>query len=72
MFLAPEFPFPGNEDDRRTPPGRLMRGVQFFESHIGCQLLPSGRYAELPDGHGFRDIRVINVNPVHAVVYGTK
>lgn len=72
VFLVSEFPFPENEDGCRTPPGRLMCGVQFFEAHIGCQLLPSSRYVELLDGCGFEDIGVIDVNPMHAVIYGTK
>ena len=71
-FLVSEFPFPEREEDCRTVPGRLMCGVQFFEAHIGCQLLPTSRFVELLDGAGFRDVGVIDVNPTHVVVHGRK
>jgi len=71
-FLVSEFPFPEREDECRTVPGRLMCGVQFFEAHIGCQLLPSRRFVELLEGAGFRDVGVIDVNPLHAVIHGVK
>ncbi len=31
-----------------------MCGVQFFEAHIGCQLLPTARFLDLPQRAGFR------------------
>lgn len=71
VFLVSEFPF-SEEEDTRTVPGRLMCGVQFFEAHIGCQLLPSSRFVELLRGSGFKDIGVIDVTPTHAVIHGTK
>jgi hypothetical protein len=49
-----------------------MCGVQFFEAHIGCQLLPSSRFAEILASAGFRDVGVIDVNPLQVVVHGTK
>lgn len=72
VFLVSEFPFPDNEEDTRTVPGKLMCGVQFFEAHIGCQLLPSSRFVELLQGTGFKDIGVIDVSPTHAVIHGRK
>jgi len=72
MFLVSKFPFPGREDDCRTVPGRMMCGVQFFEAHIGCQLLPTSRFVELLEGAGFRDVAAIDVTPTHVVVHGTK
>jgi SAM-dependent methyltransferase len=72
VFLVSEFPFPEDEADCRTVPGRLMCGVQFFEAHIGCQLLPSSRFAEILASAGFRDVGVIDVNPLQVVVHGTK
>ena len=71
-FLVSEFPFPDHEEDCRTVPGRLMCGVQFFEAHIGCQLLPTARFVDLLQRAGFREVGVIDVTPVHVVVHGTK
>lgn len=71
-FLVSEFPFPGQEEDCRTVPGRLMCGVQLFEAHIGCQLLPTTRFIEHLDRAGFRDLGVVDVTPMHVVVHGTK
>jgi hypothetical protein len=47
-------------------------GVQIFEAHIGCQLLPTARFVDLLEQTGFRDVGVIDVTAVHAVVHGTK
>ena len=71
-FLVSEFPFPEREEDCRTVPGRLMCGVQMFEAHIGCQLLPTSRFVQHLGQAGFRDVGVIEVTPMHVVVYGTK
>ena len=71
-FLVSEFPFPEREEDTRTVPGRLMCGVQAFEAHIGCQLLPTSRFVELLELAGFRDVGAIGVTPTHVVIHGTK
>lgn len=71
-FLVSEFPFPEREEDCRTVPGRLMCGVQMFEAHIGCQLLPTSRFVQHLKRAGFRDVAVIEVTPMHVVVHGTK
>ena len=71
-FLVSEFPFSEHEEDCRTVPGRLMCDVQFFEAHIGCQLLPTARFVDLLEQAGFREVGVIDVTPVHVVVHGTK
>lgn len=71
-FLVSEFPFPEREEDTRTVPGRLMCGVQAFEAHIGCQLLPTSRFVELLDRAGFRDVGSIDVTPTQVVIHGTK
>lgn len=70
VFLVSEFPFPEREEDCRTVPGRLMCGIQFFEAHIGCQLLPTSRFVTLLQDAGFRDVGVVDVNPTHVVVHG--
>ena len=72
VFLVSEFPFPEAEEDCRTVPGRMMCGVQFFEAHIGCQLLPTSRFVELLSGAGFRDVGAIEVTPTHVVIHGTR
>lgn len=72
VFLVSEFPFPENEADCRTVPGRLMCGVQAFEAHIGCQLLPTRRFVELLSGAGFKEVGSIDVTPMQVVVHGTK
>lgn len=71
-FLVSEFPFPEREEDTRTVPGRLMCGVQAFEAHIGCQLLPTSRFVELLEHAGFRDVGSIDVTPTHVVIHGTR
>jgi SAM-dependent methyltransferase len=71
-FIVSEFPFPEREEDTRSVPGRLMCGVQFFEAHIGCQLLPSSRFVEHLEKAGFYDVGVIDVTPMHVVIHGTK
>lgn len=71
-FIVSEFPFPEREEDCRTVPGKLMCGVQFFEAHIGCQLLPSSRFVDLLQGAGFQQVGVIDVTPMHVVIHGTK
>lgn len=69
-FIVSEFPFPEREEDCRSIPGRLMCGVQFFEAHIGCQLLPTSRFVELLEGAGFTDVGAIDVTPTHVVIHG--
>jgi SAM-dependent methyltransferase len=71
-FLVSEFPFPEREEDTRNVPGRLMCGVQAFEAHIGCQLLPTSRFVQLLEHAGFRDVGSIDVTPTHVVIHGTK
>jgi SAM-dependent methyltransferase len=71
-FIVQEFPFPEREEDVRSVPGRLMCGVQFFEAHIGCQLLPSSRFVEHLEKAGFKDVGVVDVTPLHVVIHGTK
>lgn len=71
-FLVSEFPFPEDEEACRSVPGRLMCGVQCFEAHIGCQLLPATRYVAHLEAAGFTDVGVIDVTPMHVVIHGTR
>ena len=70
-FLVSEFPFPEHLEACRTLPGQIMSGVQYFEAHIGCQLLPTAHFVALLEAAGFRDVGVIEVTPVHVVIHGT-
>ena len=70
LFLVSEFPFPEDEAGCRTPAGRLMCGVQFFEAHIGCRLQPTRTFVDLLTDAGFTDVGVVPVTPTHVVVHG--
>ncbi|MFV1970953.1 MAG: class I SAM-dependent methyltransferase [Acidimicrobiia bacterium] len=72
FFLNSDFPFPDDPSGLRTVPGRIMSGVQYFEALIDDQLLPINYYIELLTRHGFRDIGVVELTPVHAITHGTK
>ncbi len=71
-FVISDFPFPETPDGLRSPPGRFMSGIQFFEALIGDQLLPTRAFTELLEGHGFRDVGSFDLTPVHAVTFGRK
>ena len=71
-FLVSEFPFPETLEACRTLPAQIMSGIQYFEAHIGCQLLPTSRFMELLEDADFREVGSIDVTPVHVVVHGTK
>ena len=70
-FLVSEFPFPEDEEDCRTVPGRLMCGARFSKptSAASCFDRPVRRPLERA---GFREVGVIDVTPVHVVVHGTE
>jgi SAM-dependent methyltransferase len=70
-FLVSEFPFPDRLEACRTLPAQIMCGIQYFEAHIGCQLLSTARFVELLESAGFDDVGVIEVTPVHVVIHGT-
>jgi ubiquinone/menaquinone biosynthesis C-methylase UbiE len=72
VFLVSEFPFPERIEECRTLPAQVMCGIQFFEAHIGCQLMPTSRFVALLQKAGFRDVAAIDVTPVHVVIHGTK
>ncbi len=70
-FLVSEFPFPDDENDCRTPPNRLMCGIQAFEAHIDCQLLPTSFWVDALQSAGFAEVAHIDVSPTHVVIHGT-
>jgi ubiquinone/menaquinone biosynthesis C-methylase UbiE len=72
IFANSDFPFPDSADGLRAVPGRIMSGIQYFEAMIDDQLLPVQAYLDLFEGHGFRDVGVVELTPVHAITHGTK
>jgi SAM-dependent methyltransferase len=72
FFLNSDFPFPDESQGLRTVPGRIMTGIQYFEALIDDQLLPIAYYLELLNRHGFSDVGVVELTPVHAITHGTK
>ncbi len=71
-FVISDFPFPASHDGMRTPPARVMSGIQLFEAQIDDQLLPTQDFVDLLGRHGFRDIGSFDLSPVHCVIHGTK
>jgi SAM-dependent methyltransferase len=72
VFVISDFPFPDTAEGLRTPAGRFMSGIQFFEALIDDQLLPVNAYLDLLTRHGFRDVDTVAITPVHAVTYGRR
>lgn len=71
-FVVSDFPFPATTEALRTPPGRFMSGIQFFEAQIDDQLLPTEFFVELLRRHGFRDVGSVDLTPTHALTFGRR
>lgn len=71
-FVVSDFPFPSTPEGLRTPPGRFMSGIQFFEAQIDDQLLPTAFFVELLRRHGFRDVGSVDLTPTHALTFGRR
>jgi SAM-dependent methyltransferase len=71
-FVISDFPFPDTTEALRTPPGRIMTGIQLFEAQIDDQLLPRATYDDLLTRHGFVDIGSTVLTPVHALTWGRR
>jgi hypothetical protein len=71
-FVISDFPFPDTDEGLATVPGRLMAGIQFFEAQIDDQLLPRRAYDELLARHGFTDLGLAELTPVHALTWGRR
>ncbi|CAN5447233.1 hypothetical protein BH23ACT9_BH23ACT9_24600 [soil metagenome] len=69
-FVISDFPFPDTVDGLRTPAGRIMAGIQFFEAQIDDQLLPRSAYDDLLTAQGFTDLGSATLTPVHALTWG--
>lgn len=74
IFVVSDFPFPDDDDTEslRTPAGRVMSGIQFFEALIDDQLLPTAVFVHLLTVTGFTDVSSFDLSPVHAVSYGRR
>jgi SAM-dependent methyltransferase len=72
QFVISDFPFPDSDEGLRTPPARVMSGIQFFEALIDDQLLPTQAFVDLLGRHGFQNVGSFDLAPVHAVTYGEK
>ena len=71
-FVISDFPFPDSAEGLKTVPGRIMSGIQFFESQIDDALLPTKYYVDLLNRHGFTEVGSFDLNPTHMVVYAQK
>ncbi|MDN5852761.1 MAG: methyltransferase domain-containing protein [Actinomycetia bacterium] len=69
-FVISDFPFPDTVEMLRTPPGRVMCGIQFFEAQIDDQLPPRSAYDGLLIRHGFTDLGTVTLTPMHALTWG--
>ncbi len=71
-LLVSEFPFPDwPELDRlRTPAGKVMAGLQYLEALLDDQLIPSSHVANWLRKKGYRDVGVVELAPIHALVHG--
>lgn len=73
-FVISDFPFPADDDTEalRSPAGRVMSGIQFFEALIDDQLLPTQAFVDLLDAAGFADVSSFDLSPVHAITHGRR
>ncbi|OLS24045.1 MAG: Ubiquinone biosynthesis O-methyltransferase [Candidatus Heimdallarchaeota archaeon LC_2] len=70
-FVISDFPYPAGLDGLRTIPGRIMTGIQFFESQIDDLLMPTQDFVDLLNKNGFREVGAFDISPTHNVIYGT-
>lgn len=73
-FVVSDFPFPADDDTEalRTPAGRVMSGIQFFEALIDDQLLPTRAFVDLLAAAGFAEVSFFDLSPVHAITHGRR
>lgn len=71
-FVISDFPFPDTHEDLRTPPARVMTGIQYFEAQIDDQLVSTETFERLLRAHKFEDVDSFIISPVHNVIYGRK
>lgn len=71
-FVISDFPFPADHAGLRTPPARVMSGIQFFEAQIDDQLMPTEAFVKLLESHGFKGVEAVDITPVHNLIWGQK
>lgn len=71
VFVISDFPFSDSTQGLRTPAGRAMAGIQYFEAQIDDQPLSVTSYLELLPRHGFHNVATFSITPMHAVTHGT-
>lgn len=73
-FVVSDFPFPADDDtdSLRTPAGRVMSGIQFFEALIDDQLLPTTAFIDVLVTAGLTDVSSFDLSPVHAITHGRR
>ena len=72
VILVSEFPYPETPEGLKTPPARVMSGVQYFEAAINDQLMPTKQFVNLLSAVGFQNIEIFELAPVHIVILGYK
>lgn len=72
VFVISDFPFPATHEGLRTPPARLLSGIQYFEAQIDDQLVPTAVFTDLLDRHGFDEVTACDITPVHNLIWGLK
>ena len=72
VFVISDFPFPATHEGLRTPPARLLTGIQYFEAQIDDQLVPTAVFVDLLDRHGFEGVTAFDITPVHNLIFGRK
>ena len=71
-FVVSDFPYPDTDEGLASVPGRIMTGIQFFETQIDDQLLPRSAYDDLLTRHGFTELGSAELTPVHALTWGRR
>jgi ubiquinone/menaquinone biosynthesis C-methylase UbiE len=71
-FVISDFPFPDTPEGMRSLPGRVLSGIQYFEAQIDAQLMPTSAFVALLNKHGFKDVKGLDITPVHNLICGTK
>ena len=71
-FVISDFPFPATHEGLRTPAARLLTGIQYYETQIDDQLLPTAAFVDLLDRHGFNQVQSVDIMPVHNLIFGQK
>lgn len=72
IFIISDLPFPTTDEEYKSLPGRLMTGINFFESQIDDVLLSTKTYVDLLKRHSFQSVGDFLLAPTQSVIYGYK